>query len=199
MILEALVTTLDDAGGVHVAPMGPTVDGADFTRFMLRPYPTSHTGRHLRARGEGVLHVTDDVLLLARAAVGRVEPPPEVFPAARVRGYVLSGACRYFEFRVAAVDESQERVRIDAEVVQAGRLRDFFGFNRAKHAVVEAAILATRVAFLPAEQIAEELKRLAPMVDKTGGPDERAAFALLRDHVARTTRATDHGPRTTDE
>src|SRR5687767_5279686 len=185
MILEALVTTLDDAGGVHVAPMGPAVDGADFARFLLRPYPTSHTYRHLRARGEGVLHVTDDVLLLARAAVGQVQPPPDVFPAARVRGFVLSGACRYYEFRVAAIDESQERVRIDAEVVHAGRLRDFFGFNRAKHAVVEAAILATRVDFLPAEQIANEFKRLAPMVDKTGGPDERAAFELLREFIKR--------------
>src|SRR5687767_10471351 len=150
MILEALVTTLDDAGGVHVAPMGPAVDGADFARFLLRPYPTSNTYRHLRDRGEGVLHVTDDVLLLARAAIGPVAPPPDTFPAARVRGLVLGGACRYYEFRVAAIDDSRERVRVEAEVVHVGRLRDVFGFNRAKHAVVEAAILATRTAFLPA-------------------------------------------------
>ena len=74
---------------------------------------------------------------------------------------------------------------MEAEVVHAGRLRDFFGFNRAKHAVVEAAILATRTAFLPAEQIADEFKRLAILVQKTGGPDEHAAFALLQEYVAR--------------
>ena len=70
-----------------------------------------------------------------------------------------------------------------AEVVHAGHKRDFFGFNRAKHAVVEAAILATRTAFLPAEQIAAEFGRLRVLVEKTGGPDEHAAFALLTEFV----------------
>jgi hypothetical protein len=185
LILEGLVTTLDEPGGVHVAPMGPAVDGPDFSRFLLRPFPTSHTYQNLRRHPEGVLHVSDDILLLARAAVGRFDPPPEVFPAARVRGYVLRQACRWYEFRVASIDDSQERVRMEAEVIHAGRLRDFFGFNRAKHAVVEAAILATRTAFLPADHIAAEFQRLAVLVEKTGGPDEHAAFALLRESVAR--------------
>ena len=185
LILEGLVTTLDETGEVHIAPMGPAVDGPDFTRFLLRPYPTSHTYQNLRRRGEGVLHVCDDVLLLARAAIGQVEPPPDVFPAERVRGLVLRWACRWYEFRVTSVDDSRERVRMEAEVVHAGRIRDFFGFNRARHAVVEAAILATRTSFLPAEHIAAEFQRLAVLVEKTGGPDEQTAFALLRDHVAR--------------
>jgi uncharacterized protein len=189
LILEGLVTTLDENGRVHVAPMGPAVEGAEFNRFLLRPYPTSHTYQNLRRHGEGVLHVSDDVLLLARAAIGRVDPPPEVFSAERIRGYVLWRACRWYEFRVTSVDDSQDRVRMEADVVHFGRLRDFFGFNRAKHAIVEAAILATRTAFLPAEHIAAEFKRLAVLVEKTGGPDEHAAFALLHEHVARTRTA----------
>ena len=59
-------------------------------------------------------------------------------------------------------------------------LREFFGFNRAKHAVVEAAILATRTAFLPREQIMAEYERLAVLVEKTGGERETEAFAFLR-------------------
>src|SRR5438128_1191820 len=117
LILEGLVSTLDAAGGPHLAPMGPHVEAADFTRFLLRPYPTAETCHNLRAHGEGVLHVTDDVLLLARAALGPVAPPPAWRPAARVRGWVLADACRAYEFRVRAFDESQERVRIEAEVV----------------------------------------------------------------------------------
>ncbi len=125
----------------------------------------------------------------ARAAIGRVQPPLEVFAAKRVRGFVLAGSCRWCEFRVTTLDDSQERVRIEAEVVHTGRLRDFFGFNRAKHAVVEAAILATRIAFLPAQQVAAEFDRLAVLVQKTGGPDEHAAFALLQEYVAQTRTA----------
>jgi hypothetical protein len=182
VILEGIVTTVSPAGEVNIAPMGPRVD-ADMRRFLLRPFPTSQTYRNLKAHGEGVLHVTDDVLLLARAALGRVEPPPALIPAARVGGFVLGDCCRFYEFRVRSMDESEERVRIEGEVVHAGRLRDFFGFNRAKHAVVEAAILATRTDFLPLDEIEAEYRKLAVLVDKTGGEQEHSAFALLRQHV----------------
>src|SRR5215471_10512476 len=123
MILEGIVTTVSPAGEINIAPMGPRVD-AEMNRFLLRPFNTSQTYRNLKAHGEGVLHVTDDVLLLARAALGPVEPLPGLFPAERVRGFVLQEACRYYEFRVRTMDDREERVAIDVEVVQAGRLRD---------------------------------------------------------------------------
>lgn len=189
MILEGIVTTLDPAGALNIAPMGPRVE-LDLCRLLLRPFRTAHTYQNLRTHGEGVFHVIDDVWLLARAAVGPVVPQPETFPAAHIRGQVLRDACRYYEFRVASLDDRQDRTQINAEVVHAGRLRDFFGFNRAKHAVLEAAILATRTAFLPSDEIEAAYRRLAVLVDKTGGAQEHRAFSFLRDHVARVT-----GPR----
>jgi hypothetical protein len=182
MILEGIVTTVSPEGVLNIAPMGPCVDGT-IDRFVLRPFKTAQTYRNLVSHGEGVLHVTDDVLLLAHAAVGRVEPSPPIEPAQCVRGFVLSDACRYYEFRVTSIDDREDRVTIQAETVHCGRHRDFFGFNRAKHAVVEAAILATRTAFLPAEQIAEEFRRLAVIVQKTGGPQEHEAFRFLAQYV----------------
>ena len=186
MILEGIVTTVSSAGEVNIAPMGPRVsdEGGELERFVLRPFRTAQTWRNLQEHGEGVLHVTDDVLLLARAALGPVEPPPPLFAAARVRGWVLRDACRYHEFRVVARDDRAERSELTAEVVHSGRLRDFFGLNRAMHAVVEAAILATRTALLPLDDIEAEYRRLAVLVEKTGGPRERAAFALLQQYVA---------------
>src|SRR5262249_40597278 len=94
-------------------------------------------------------------------------------------------ACRYHEFRVTALDDRSERAWIAATVVHTGRLRDFFGFNRAKHAVVEAAILATRTAFLPLDEIEAEDRKLEVIVTKTGGEAEGKAFAFLRAHLAR--------------
>ncbi len=193
MILEGIVTTVSPSGALNVAPMGPHVEPA-MDRLVLRPFPSSQTYRNLRAHGEGVFHVTDDVLVLARAALGPVEPPPECFAAAHVQGQILCDACRYYEFRVTALDEREPRVRIDAEVVHAGRLRDFFGFNRAKHAVVEAAILATRTDFLPLDEIEAEYRRLAVLVDKTGGEQERQAFAFLQAHVNRVAEARGRSP-----
>jgi hypothetical protein len=156
--------------------------------FVLRPSRTAQTYRNLKGHGEGVLHVTDDVLLLAHAAVGRLEPFPEVERAERVLGYVLRDTCRYYEFRVKAIDDREDRVTIEAETVHCGRRRDFFGFNRAKHAVVEAAILATRTAFLPAEEIAAEFRRLVVLVEKTGGPEEHEAFRFLHEYVEQAGR-----------
>jgi uncharacterized protein len=187
MILEGIVTTVSASGEVNVAPMGPRVDSPPtpeaLRHFVLRPFRSAQTYANLKAHGEGVLHVTDDVLLLARSALGVHDPPPALVPARRVRGWVLRDACRWFEFRVTSCDESGERAAFGAEVVDAGRGRDFFGFNRAKHAVLEAAILATRVGLLPAGEVESEFRRLSAPVEKTGGPQEREAFALLQRYV----------------
>jgi hypothetical protein len=166
--------------------MGPRVgpgDGAELRRFVLRPFRTAQTYANLKAHGEGVLHVTDDVLLLARAAIGPLDPPPPLVPADKVRGWIWTGACRAYEFRVTTCDDHEERARFDAEVVRVVRMRDFFGLNRALHAVVEAAILATRTALLPPEEIEAEYRKLAVLVEKTGGPREREAFGLLQRFV----------------
>jgi hypothetical protein len=182
LILEGLVTTLNADGSPHLAPMGPRVEG-DFTRFMLRPFPTSGTYRNLLAHPEGVLHVTDDALLIAKAALGAVDPLPALKPAEKVKGFVLVDACRHYEFMVRSVDDSGERIHIEADVVHMGRHRDFWGFNRAKHAVVEAAILATRMHLIPHSEIAAEFQKLRVIVTKTGGPAEHEAMDFLESRL----------------
>jgi len=187
LILEGIVTTVGSAGDVRISPMGSVVD-AGMERLVLRPYPTSSTYENLKRSGAGVFHVTDDVLLMARAAVGRAAAAVE--RAERVDGYVLADCCRFYEFEVRELDETGERMRIEAHVVRSGRKRDFLGFNRAKFAVVEAAILATRTEFLAAEMIFEEFERLAVLVSKTGGAPEREAFAFLERYVRREAQRT---------
>jgi hypothetical protein len=104
-------------------------------------------------------------------------------PATSIRGYVVADACRWFAFRVRELDDRGERTTIRCDVVDRSTHRDFLGFNRAKHAVLEAAILATRVNILPAEQIGGEMQRLAIPVEKTAGDQERRAFALLTEYI----------------
>lgn len=182
MILEGIVTSIDPHGTLNVAPMGPIVD-EHLTHLELRPFQTSRTYQNLKQIPCGVFHVVDDVLLLARAAIGALAEPPEHFDAIKVRGQVLSSACRWYEFEITGCDDSHERVSMQARVVHCGRLRDFVGFNRAKHAVLEGAILATRTHLLPADEICREFERLKVIVQKTAGPREREAFELLEAHV----------------
>ncbi len=184
MILEGIVTTLSETNEVNIAPMGPIWE-TDGTRLILRPFATAQTYRNLKANREGVFHITDDVLLLAQSAIGKLESVPVLVPASRVQGFVLAEACRYYEFRVRSIDEREARVRIETEIVHEGRLRDFFGFNRAKHAVLEAAILATRTAFSPLDEIEREFQKLAAVVQKTGGTQEHQAFEFLENFLQR--------------
>ena len=193
MILEGIVTTVSPTGKLNIAPMGPET-GLDpsLRRFELRPYRSSTTYQNLKERGEGVFHVTDDVLLLAQSAIGApIEPEPELLPAEAVAGWILGGACRYYEFRAVDIDDRADRARITVETVAEGRIRDFLGFNRARHAVVEAAIMATRTSLLPRGEILAELERLAVLVTKTGGPVEARAFRLLHEYVLKAPEATD--------
>lgn len=182
MILEGIVTTVNADGSVNVAPMGPRVDES-MSQFVLRPYRSSATYRNLKRTRAGVFHVTDDVEMLARAAIDRWDVPPSLRPAEVVEGWLLETACRWYAFKVVSLADASDRTTIECRTVTQGRLRDFFGFNRAKHAVVEAAILATRIGLLPADEILGEYRRLAVIVEKTAGAQERRAFALLREHV----------------
>jgi hypothetical protein len=182
LLLEGLVTTLNEDRSPHIAPMGPIVD-AEFTRLLLRPFRTSTTYHNLKRTGQGVLHVTDDVEMIARAAVGCLAAPPRMLRAKSIDGAILADACRWYAFEVDSIDDRDDRAEITAHVVEYGRGRDFFGFNRAKHAVIEAAILATRMEFLDGSHIRGEFDRLAAIVQKTGGRQEHAAFDFLRQHV----------------
>ena len=190
MILEGIVTTICPDGRVNISPMGPIVDEA-FQQIVLRPYQTSTTYQNLKRNGHGVLHVTDNVELLAQAAVGQPDPLPEMIRCQQVEGWILAECCRWYAFRVASLDDAQERTTIVADIVAHDRRRDFFGFNRGKHAVLEAAILATRVAFLPADEIRRQFAQLKVLVDKTGGPQERRGFNFLHRYVER--KLSPHG------
>ncbi len=196
-ILEGVMTTLAPApagspthAGLNIAPMGPIVDRR-FEQFVFRPFATSTTYRNLKATGAGVFHVTDDVLLIARAAMGTVTAVSDVAiePAQHVRGFVLADACRYYELQVRALDDRNERTRIEAKVVSSESRRDFFGFNRARHAVLEAAILVTRLFLTGPGPVLAELDRLQVIVDKTGSDPEHTAMSELRSHVERAADA----------
>ena len=182
LILEGIVVTQDEAGAANIAPMGPRVDRG-LTRLVLRPFQTAQTYRNLKARRCGVFHVTDDVELLARAAVGQLDPSPALVPIKHFACPRLADACRWLAFRVLKLDDQTERTTIGCEVVASGVIREFFGFNRAKHAVLEAAILATRIGILPDDELRGEMARLATPVAKTAGEQERRAFEFLRQYM----------------
>lgn len=179
MIVEGLLTTVSDSGRLNVAPMGPVVEG-DFERLTLRPFQPSTTFENLSRTRCGVFHVVDTVEVMARAAIGRLEGAPETDAAEVVTGRVLRDCCRWFELTIDHIDAAEARTRMTTTIRHRGTRRAFFGFNRARHAVIEAAILATRVHLLERDDILAQFRILESAVEKTGGRAERETFALLR-------------------
>jgi hypothetical protein len=178
VIIETIVTSMAADGSINFAPMG--VEWGEEV-IVLKPFLETTTFRNLRESRTAVVNLTDDVMLFAQGAISSPQFPWR--PAAVVRGAVLEAACSWREIEVATIDDTPPRSRIEGRVVQSGFSREFLGFNRARHAVLEAAILATRIHLIPADEIREEYSRLQVVVDKTAGPRERDAMAFLTEYV----------------
>jgi uncharacterized protein len=178
MIVETVTTTVNPDGTVNCAAMG--VEWGD-EAIVIKPFRATRTLRNLQRNGAAVVNLTDDILLFAQAALD--DPHPPTRPADVVDGAVLTDACSWREVAVDEIDASGPRARVTTRVVGRGVGREFVGFNRACHAVLEASILASRVRRLPLEEVRAELDRLAVLVDKTAGARERAAMDCVVAHV----------------
>lgn len=179
MIRETIVTTRSPDGRVHIAPLGLIEEG---DRLVIAPFRPSATLDNLQANPYAVASYTDDVTVFAGCLTGRRDWPTR--PATKVPGAVLLQALSHAELAVEhAVDDAQ-RPRFLCRVVHEETHAPFHGFNRAQAAVVEAAILVSRLHMLPAEKIDREIGYLRIAVDKTAGPRERRAWAWLMERIA---------------
>lgn len=177
-IFETVVTTLERDGGTHVAPMGIRRIGDE---VLIAPFRPSRTLDNLLADRRAVVNMTDDVTVFAGCLVGRTDW--SLVPAERIRGARLVQALAHLEVEVTHVEEDPERPRCRCRVVHEATHAPFRGFNRAQAAVLEAAILVSRLERLPAEKIDREIEYLRIAVDRTAGPRERRAWSWLMDRI----------------
>jgi len=182
-LIETVVTTTGSDGVVNCAAMGVRWGEAE---LVFWPFDATRTLRNLRVHGEAVVHLTDDVLLFVQAALGH--PRPAMRPASAIDGSVIEEANAWREVVVTEIVEGPQRSEVRARVVASGTgERQPLGLCRARHAAVEASILASRLKWLGAEHVQAELDRLQELIDKTAGPRERAAMDYVRRHVAERT------------
>lgn len=187
-LIETVVTTTGSDGVVNCAAMGVRWGEEE---LVFWPFDATRTLKNLRFRGEAVVHLTDDVLLFVQAALGH--PRPAMRAARAIVGSVIEEANSWREVVVTEIAPSEDgmpRSRVRARVVATGTGRGTgqpAGLCRARHAAVEASIVASRLRWLGGERVDAELARLEELVDKTAGPRERAAMAYVRRYVAERT------------
>jgi hypothetical protein len=179
MIRETIVTTADADGRVHLAPLGLIAEGDG---WIIAPFHPSKTLDNLRAVPFAVANYSDDVRVFAGCLTGRHQWPTmasEEVPVQR-----LAGALAHAELAVERITEDAQRPRFHCRVLRIVSHAPFLGFNRAQAAVIEAAILVSRLDMLPREKVEQEIAYLGIAIGKTAGDAEREAWGWLMECVA---------------
>ncbi len=173
-IHEVIVTTLTADGQPHHAPMGISeVNGY----FLIKPFKPSTTYDNLKRSGQCCINYIDDVRVFAGALTGRRSWPS--LPCQMIDGQYLAQALAHSELQVIDINDADPRATFTAEVKHEINHSPFRGFNRAQSAVVEAAILVSRLHMLSPDKIQSELAYLTIAIDKTAGERELEAWGWL--------------------
>ena len=188
MIRGTVITTLGADGTPYVAPMGIR---SEAHLYLIAPFRPSRTLDNLLRSGQAVINYTDDVRIFAGCHTGRRDWP--TVPAGTVSGVRLAAALAHVENEVARWEDDESRPRIYCRALARETHAAFQGFNRAQAAVIEAAILVSRLHILPAEKIDREMDYLRIAVEKTAGPHEREAWRWLVDRITGYRRGGDGG------
>ncbi|MCJ2013981.1 DUF447 domain-containing protein [Methylobacterium sp. J-076] len=184
LILETIVTTLSPEGALHLVPFGLIrEDGpAGEDTYVLAPFRPSPTIDNLNASPYFAASSPRDIRVIAGAVTGRRDWPTE--PCETIPGRRLADSFGHAELEVAAVEEDAQRPRYRARIRHLAAHAPFIGYNRAQAAVLEAAVLSTRLHMLEPEKILSEMAYLAIAIGKTAGPREREAWGWIEDKVA---------------
>ena len=174
MIYETVITTTNHDGNVHIAPMGIRREDE---KYLIAPFKPSRTLDNLVNSGVAVINATTEVMIFAGCLTGRHEWP--VVDATDIACKRLAVALFHVEVRVESHQDDDLRPVFTCLPVHSASHAPFTGFNRAQAAVVEAAILVSRLHLLPEQKIRAELEYLGIAINKTAGEKERTAWQWL--------------------
>lgn len=182
MIFETVVSTVSPAGEVHLAPMGVRYEGeGDAAVVVLMPFKPSTTLDNILATRRAVLNLTDDVRVFAGCVTGRREWPTVALEG--FDGRRLEDVLAWVELTLGGDQDDALRPTLHMHRGREGVRGAFRGFNRAQAAVIEGAVLVSRLGMLPREKVETEMDYLQIAIDKTAGERELEAWDWLYEAV----------------
>lgn len=178
MIFETIVISVDKAGQAHVAPFGVRHEAS---KVIISPFRPSKTLENILSSKAASLNLTDDVRVFAGAITKRVAW--KLLPTDNIDGFRLDGCLSHVELKLEDVREDTERPQLVMQEIETVHHQGFSGFNRAQAAVIELAVLTSRLHLLPAKKVQSELKYLQIAIDKTAGQRELQAWGWLCEKI----------------
>ena len=178
MIYEAVVSTRNPDGSAHFSPMGyRVVDDL----VVLAPFAPSRTLDNIHNEHTAVLNLTDDVSVIAACLTKRSQW--RSVAADVIAGWRLAETLSHRELSLVKHEEDATRPRFYFQTETHQNHAPFKGFNRAQAAVLEAAILLTRLDRLAADKVATEVAYLNIAIGKTAGPVELRAWQWVTEAI----------------
>lgn len=178
MIYEIIISSVNSHGDAHVAPFGIQIQAG---LVVISPYKPSVTLENILATNHAVLNITDDVRVFAGALTRR--QAWSLVYAEKIIGYRLVDTLLHQELRLAKVVDDVLRPQLHMEVLHEVQHQPFKGFNRAQAAVIELAVLASRLHLLTKDKVLSEISYLQIAIDKTAGERELQAWRWLTEKV----------------
>ena len=180
MIFETIITTINSEGQPHVTPFGVRYEGEN---VLIAPFKPSTTLSNILATKQAVMNLTDDVRVFAAALTNR--QAWELLPTSHVNGFRLKNCQQHVELALIEMREDSSRPQLVMQKIYAQNHQSFNGFNRAQAAVIELAVLVSRLHMLPLEKIQAEMQYLQIAIDKTAGEHELQAWSWLIEKIAK--------------
>ncbi|MCB1800408.1 MAG: DUF447 family protein [Gammaproteobacteria bacterium] len=177
-IHEILLITRNPDGTPHIAPMGMRSRGDS---ILLAPFRPSRTLDNLQRERKASINTTDDVRIYAGCLTGHRDWTTTA--CTMIRGERLGDALSHSEIEVVRVEQDEQRPRFYCRTVRTENHRPFRGYNRAQAAVLELAILVSRLDRLAADKIDAEVEYLTIAMDKTAGSEELEAWDWLMQRI----------------
>ncbi len=183
MIHEVIVTTVNEVGEVHIAPMGiKIVDHADQECVQISPFRPSQTLDNLIKTKKATVNFIDDVRVFAGIVTGR-KKEWDLSAQSEEEVAHLSNSNSYMNIDVSNIIEDELRPKIICNIHNKCNLRPFMGFNRAQFSVIELAVLSTRLGMIDDKKVKKEYEYLKIGIDKTGGEIEKLAWSWIEDKI----------------
>ena len=174
MIYEVIISTMNEDGSSHVAPMGVS-QKADFV--VLKPFKPSKTLDNILTQKTAVMNIVTDVRVFAGVVTGRSNFNLVALPCDK--GFFLKDALSYLTLSLAEIHDDEIRSTLYMNKVDVIHLSSFKGFNRAQAAIIEASVLMSRLDLLSQDKIKQEIKYLEIAISKTAGKKEIQAWEWL--------------------
>lgn len=178
MIQEIIVTTTNEDGSTHIAPMGIREESG---LIVIAPFKPSATLENIQRNRTAVVNRIDDVRVFAGCLTGRKDWP--LVATEQIDGNRLETALSHVELQLEKFEDDELRPRFYCKPIREVNHKPFKGFNRAQSAVLEASILVSRLHMLSDEKIDQEVEYLTIAIDKTAGENEKIAWGWLMDKI----------------